>query len=483
MTLVAPPGFDAEALIAEARAERRRRWRRNGVLVAAALVAAAAAVGGYEDAQTPPRPTSPQPFGSLASTAWHPAGSTVWAGGSPPNFALAQASAVSCAHSGSTCYVEVQAYGFQPDGSPTALATVPPGLSPFDTTAYRSGDGGATWTKLSLPAGTYLSSPISCASASRCAVGARTGTSIASAMGFTAAVLTTDDGGRSWQQHPLPRWVGLATGVACPTSTRCVAVVEASTRAVVDSMEPLNGANAFYASRILTTTDSGRTWATMALPGRDGDHYLNLGAVSCPTARHCVITGKRAAIVPKPGTRPDAGYRAVYVVGANTGVVLSSVDGSRRFISHLQNAVPLAASCPTSAGCLALARGAAQGSTEVLAGATSGRWHTVTARGLPPDFSEGQLSLACPTVGHCLAVGANQVEVTTDGGRSWRAGRIPSGAASTPDAVTAGSPAESPLSGACTSSGRCLLLEYRPPAPTGPPTPGHLHVFVNTTLR
>lgn len=482
MTLVAPRELDADALIAEARAQRRRRWRRNAVVLAAALVATAAAVGGYEGVQTPPRPTSRQPFGSVASTTWHSAGHTVWATGVPPNFALAEASAVSCASSGSTCYVEVQAYGFQPDGSPTALATVPPGLSPFDTTAYRSGDGGATWTQLSLPAGTYLSSPISCTSASRCAVGARTGTSITSAMGFTAAILTTDDGGRSWQQHPLPQWVGLATSVACPTSTRCVAVVEPSTRAVVDSMEPLNGANAFYASSILTTTDSGRTWATIALPGRSGDHYLNLGAVSCPTARRCVITGKRAAIVPKPGTQPDAGYRGVYVVGANTGVVLSSVDDSRRFTSQLRSAVPVVASCPTPTGCLALARRATTGPTQVLAGTTSGRWHTVTARGLPPDFAEGPLSVTCPTLGHCLAVGAGQVEITTNGGRSWHAGHIANGDGST-SAHAAGSSAESPLSGACTSSGRCLLLEYRPPAPTGPPAPGHLHVLVNEAPR
>ncbi|MDA8279414.1 MAG: hypothetical protein M0Z63_03180 [Actinomycetota bacterium] len=469
MALMAPPALDAEALIAEARAERRRRWRRNGLAVAGALVAVAAAVGGYEGLRSPPPAPEPQPFGSPTSTTWHLAGLTAWDGGGPPNFALAQQSSVSCAGA-SACYVEVQAYGYQPDGSPTVSGTVP-GLSPFRTTAYRTGDGGRTWSRVPLPPATYLSSPISCTSASRCAVGARIGTTFSlDAPGSTAAVLTTADGGRSWQQHRLPSWVGLATSVACPTATRCVAVVEASTRAAIGGMAPWDGADRFYASDVLTTADRGRTWSTSPLPGRSGDQYLRLHTLACPTTQDCVVAGERAVIVSKSA--------AQYVIGATTGVVLSSVDGGRTFTSRTTPAVPLLASCPTPTSCLALARGSGPGSAVVLVGSVTGQWHTVAPTGFPAELAAAP-SLTCPTAGHCLAiVGTDQVEVTADGGRTWRAGKIVAGTAASATGPPTASTVE-PLSSACTASGRCLLLAARSPAAAVPPGPAQLQVLVN----
>lgn len=493
MAVMGPPELDAEALIAEARAERHRRWRRNGLAVAGAVVAVAAAVGGYEGLRSSPPEPAPQPFGSVASTTWHPAGPTAWDGGAPPNFALAQQSSVSCAGA-SACYVEVQAYGYQPDGAPT-VSGVPPGLSPFLTTAYRSGDGGRSWTRTPLPGATYLSSSISCTSASRCAVGARIGTTFSlDAPGSTAAVLTTADGGRSWQQHRLPSWVGLATGVTCPTATRCVAVVEASTRATIGGMAPWDGADRFYASSILTTADGGRTWSTSPLPGRSGDQYLSLHALACPTARECVVAGERAAIVPRALASSDGGTG--YVIGTSTGVVLASVDGGRTFTGRTQPAVPVVASCPAPTSCLALARGSGPGSAVVLAGSVTGPWRTVPVTGLPAAIGGALSSLECPTAGHCLAVGGpGLVEVTADGGRTWRAGHVASGtpAAASPvatptgstTAVSSGSTAvpsgstTEPLSGACTSSGQCLLLSARSPAGAAPPGPTQLQVLVN----
>jgi len=471
MALMTPPELDAEALIAEARAERRRRWRRNCLTVAGALAAAVAAVaGGYEGLRSSPPPSvpAPQPFGSVASTTWHLAGPTAWDGGGPPNFALAQQSSVSCAGA-SACYVEVQAYGYQPDGSPTVAGAVP-GRSPFRTTAYRTANGGRSWTGIPLPAATYLSSPISCTSASRCAVGARTGTSGASELGSTSVVLTTSDGGRSWQQHRLPGWVGLATSVTCPTAERCVTVVEASTRASVGGMQPWDGADRFYASDVLTTADGGRTWSTSALSGSGSDHYLRLDALSCPTTQDCVVAGERAAIVSKSA--------AQYVIGATTGVVLSSVDGGRTFTSRTTSAVPLLTSCPTPTSCLALARGSEPASASVLAGSVTGQWHTVASTGFPTELAAVP-SLTCPTAGHCLAtVGTDQVEVTADGGRTWRVGKIDAGTA----ASATGSPTAStvaPLSSACTASGRCLLLAARSPAAAAPLGPAQLQVLVN----
>jgi hypothetical protein len=114
----------------------------------------------------------------------------------------------------------------------------------------------------------------------------------------------------------------------------------------------------------------------------------------------------------------------------------------------------------------------------VLVGSVTGQWHTVAPTGFPAELAAAP-SLTCPTAGHCLAiVGTDQVEVTADGGRTWRAGKIVAGTAASATGPPTASTVE-PLSSACTASGRCLLLAARSPAAAVPPGPAQLQVLVN----
>ena len=436
--------LDAQALIAEARARQRRRRRRRALLVAAIVVVVGAGVGGYEAIGSSGSSMS-GPFATAASRTWHITGPTMWFHGGPPNYLGAgPSSLITCAGtSDAACYVVIQANGIAPDGKPTEPG-VTPGFALFRSTAYRTTNDGRTWSQLALPPATWLSSPIACASADSCAVGAVLNAGQPpNEPGSTVAVLTTRDGGGSWQEHSLPSSAGLVTDISCPTISHCVALVWGQDAPVIDGLQPVSGADRFYATSVLTSNDGGASWTPSAnLPGRSGQHYLYLSAVAC-TGANCIFIGEGADIVPVPA-------RGAYSTVDSGGVVLASTDGGSTLSESYQPpGWPDAAACAGASNCLVAFTNAGNGKVTMLAGGAGRPWHALRAAGLP-TLNAGSSWLACPRTGHCMVVGT-QVAVTTDGGNYWRLiGPLP--------AAPSGYSNNFPGQAACLSSGRCLLL-------------------------
>jgi photosystem II stability/assembly factor-like uncharacterized protein len=187
-------------------------------------------------------------------------------------------------------------------------------------------DAGKSWTEGQLPSGfgfeNFLSQ-ISCGSATHCmaigltaeanpaqCVGANqdppvgTDTCSSSATTLVSAVVTTADGGLSWQQQALPTDVPNPTlsDVSCASSTECWLVGE---EAVAQNA---GGAKNGGSSVALGTTDFGQSWtrATFAVPtgapndvGHDA--YMAIGEVSCPQVGVCLglgITDQGSASTP-----------------------------------------------------------------------------------------------------------------------------------------------------------------------------------------
>jgi hypothetical protein len=456
----APPA-EALALIAEARGRQRRRRRRQVVVVGLVVLAVLAGTASYLGVSSSSSSGAAKVFASAESRTWHSAGPTIWLQGGAPNYLGAGlASTISCAGADrSTCYVVIQENGYQPDGART-MAGVSPGFAPFRSTAYRSTDNEAGWTELNLPPSTWLSSPIACASATTCAVGAvlNAGHS-ADTPGSVVTFLTTTDAGRSWVEHAMPSWVGLVTDVACPQASRCIALAWNSDAPTINGLQPWAGADRLYATSVLTTEDGGRSWTTSRLPGRTGEHYLYLSGVTC-AGDDCAFIGDNARIAP---------YDGAYLIAETAGVVLSSSDAGRTLATTYSTALePWALACDGPTSCLMLLTNERTASS-VLTGGIEGPWHRVQARGLPA--LSAPLSLSCPASGDCIASG-QQVAVTTDNGAQW----------SKP------APLPGPLSGyannfpgqiSCSPSGRCLLLDTMVLPPAGPAGPSATRVLAN----
>lgn len=111
-----------------------------------------------------------------------------------------------------------------------------------------------------------------------------------------SAVASTTNGGLSWSPDPLPANVPLPqlSGLSCPTVNECWAA--GSEAAPQRIGKTFNGGS----SVLLGTTDGGSTWskATFSVPAGapnyDGQSYLSIGSISCPSARVCVALGTAA---------------------------------------------------------------------------------------------------------------------------------------------------------------------------------------------
>jgi hypothetical protein len=451
MTVLTPEQLEAQALIAEARARQRRRHRRQAIVAGIVALAVAAGAGSYFGISSSSTPVATV-FASVASRTWHSTGPTIWLHGGPPNYLGADLeSTISCVGGvSSTCYVVIQENGFQPDGAPTVPGVVP-GFAPFRSTAYRSTDGGSSWSELNLPPSTWLSSPITCSSTTTCAVGAELNAGgSADTPGSAVSFLTTTDSGRSWVEHPMPSWVGLVTDVVCLSASRCVALVWNNGAPSINGLQPWAGASRFYVTSVLTTEDGGTSWTISQVPGRTGEHYLYLSSVTC-AGDDCAFIGNNSTIVP---------YEGAYLIAATRGVVLSSSDGGHTLVSTYSTAVePAGVACHGPSNCLMLLTNPRTGDWSELTGGIEGPWHQVRARGLPTLLSP-LVSLSCPSSGRCIASGS-QIAVTTDNGAQWsKTTPLPA----PPDGYAGNSPDQV----SCLPSGRCLLLDSMQSSSTTP---------------
>lgn len=220
--------------------------------------------------------------------------------------------------------------------------------------AARTRDGGRTWTQGILPAGFGIkqNSELSCADALHCSVtgniaitiqnppqcasmpepasGATTTpstapsaavqaiaevesraasaanlNSVASGGGFSCSsngttligdIASTIDGGRSWTPDPLPADVPqpMFNGLSCATDSECWA---AGSDAVP---QQVGNAHNGGSSMLLGTTDGGSSWSKVSFsipngaPNYDGQSFLSLGFITCPTAIVCIANGSTA---------------------------------------------------------------------------------------------------------------------------------------------------------------------------------------------
>jgi photosystem II stability/assembly factor-like uncharacterized protein len=211
---------------------------------------------------------------------------------------------VYCA-SASTCW----ALGGQSDGTPVILATTDGG-STWAQQTYPSGlnlagsgflsiacpttkhciisasgnggleilvttDGGNNWATKPLPPGVVTKTngigSVSCGSDKFCTI---TGFSNGSAAGTPPIIISTNDGGNTWQVDPYPASLGLTTltGVWCTGATDCWALGNNANGAV-----------------IVATHDTAKTWALQHYPLTLGKN--DLVSLSCPTTSTCWIVG------------------------------------------------------------------------------------------------------------------------------------------------------------------------------------------------
>ncbi|HXQ59659.1 MAG TPA: putative Ig domain-containing protein [Acidimicrobiales bacterium] len=309
-------------------------------------------------------------------------------------------------------------------------------------------DGGATWTPRSIP-GQEILKTVTCSSPLDCVAG---GEALISGPGGSYPLLATTDGGVTWTGAFVNSDDGMFSGIACPTSSDCVAV----------GMENLHGLGAAAVSG-----DGGFTWTDVGLPS--ATPWLQ--AVSCPTPSDCVAVGygNTAATVmtssdggldwaPVPiptGVRYLQGLScsdsshcvAVGATAAPAGVVLTTDDGGTTWTeSALPSSVPQldAVSCDgvhCAAGGFPLA-------TSLVSGDGGATWtatpfdqgvatpagitcpsvldcvlapdlERITPGAITPSSNQGAVNaVSCATSTDCLGIGID-ADVTTDGGATW----------------------------------------------------------------
>jgi hypothetical protein len=189
-----------------------------------------------------------------------------------------------------------------------------PTLSPVAYFVESTHDNGATWSTGTLPESPAGPSDLSCVSSSDCAAldlvtvpnprpcpanGASPPAGSGCSYGPTAVVsdvITTSDGGVTWQARIFPASIPLPTmsGLYCVSSSQCWATGSEAVPQVIGRL--LDGGS----SVILQTTDGGLTWskATFAVPpgapNPYGQSFTSIDSISCPTSNTCVALGGSA---------------------------------------------------------------------------------------------------------------------------------------------------------------------------------------------
>jgi len=126
-------------------------------------------------------------------------------------------------------------------------------------------DGGMTWSAASIPVNSPALGGIACPTTTRCI-----------AVGET--ILISDDAGLTWNQATKFVVPGALRSISCSSSGTCIAI-GASTLGIGNPNAPANG---------VISTDSGASWQANSLPA--GTSALNY--VTCPGASTCYAVGQ-----------------------------------------------------------------------------------------------------------------------------------------------------------------------------------------------
>jgi hypothetical protein len=175
-------------------------------------------------------------------------------------------------------------------------------------------DGGRRFTVVPFPEGVSIQS-VTCPTASHCvAVGlhsnfnARTGPDL-----DHGVLLTSDDGGMTWQQHAWPSGYGpgVFPDVTCADASHCAMIgfVEHS-GTEGDQVGYSSGKDAVQYTVIAFSSDSGVTWTASTLPRTIP--YPMIDALTCPSALTCYAAGSDL-IAQRIGNTYNAGSSVVAI--------------------------------------------------------------------------------------------------------------------------------------------------------------------------
>lgn len=401
-----------EVIIAAARRRQQKRRRRVAwTAVAATVIAVAGGIAGWRASST--AATADGGVGSLAGSQWKPTGQVYWDHGSPGNLAVLPAPATISCNGKQTfaCFVEIHSYGIGLDGKATNPG-LSPGESPDTSVLLRSAHGGSAWSQINLPRSAWLSSPVSCSTALDCAVGASIGGRAAELHWGTgrAVLLVTTNGGSTWTQRPLPPGVGPVTGLSCPSSSHCVAL--AVTGTTINGREPYDGAERFYPTTVLVTTNGGRTWTKANYPAEPADASYQITAVDCPSVTRCYFAATRSQIVDDM----DGSYTQSH----DAALVLASRDGGRSLtIATSPGAGAVSSlSCINPSDCLAVVSGSEVSSVwSTHDGGAS--WARFMLQGAASQIR----TVKCVTDKSCIGLGPSRAFSSDDSGAHWTAMR------------------------------------------------------------
>ena len=327
-------------------------------------------------------------------------------------------------------------------------------------TLYVSNDGALDWSVLPLPAGVDFTTPLTCATADECAAGATDKNQ--------PVFISTVDGGHSFTIDPLPSADGTLYSLSCPSTGFCAGLAGTATDANStpidatflsttddgltfndsslpsgDSMESLAcptatacvavgtsdalGINDWTSGVVASTTNSGASWTSGALPEGFGINYLS--RLTCVDSSHCSVIGIIAIAQNYPNCAGSG-------LPSSTPPPMAAQSPAVQAISDEESAWATAANEKSESEGFGYTCGSSSYSYVNDIASTSDAGLTWTPEALPPSAPNPQLSdIACSSDEYCVASGSVAIPqrfgpnkynggsaamlVTSDGGVSW----------------------------------------------------------------
>jgi photosystem II stability/assembly factor-like uncharacterized protein len=326
--------------------------------------------------------------------------------------------------------------------------------NPLPTTAYKTVDGGTSWTAMSMPAAGTPDTSFSCPTALACSIGVVKSPSGSPSgpfeVGTVQSILSTTDGGATWTTHvvsinpvtgidpslnsTLVNVQGRWTQLQCFSSTSCIAAASVPSD---QPQEPVTGVDdvGVYRAVIMRTDDGGATWTSVVLPwsknvdGSPGWSNSQDITLSCSTASVCVgLTQVLHSVVNNGQT-------------ANV-LVWRSNDGG---LTWLSSWAPVPAesggtlTCPTTQQCYAVVGGVMTSRTEqimvTMDGGASWTFESPSTSTSPSAINRYQ-SISCTSASTCWIAGellinsdGNNTQAsiwsTSDSGTTWASVPLP----------------------------------------------------------
>jgi photosystem II stability/assembly factor-like uncharacterized protein len=283
-------------------------------------------------------------------------------------------------------------------------------------------DGGRTWQQSPIPDVAFLGA-IGCARADDCMTASSWP---ASRLQFFA----TSDGGKSWtatSNPDVPSAVQVSA-ISCPAAGHCIAVGEDESDQSAEAVPPFPVRQTSYA---MVTTDDGQTWAVTQLPSG-----FTAQSLDCPAVDSCVAGGNTG-----PPTPAGGGAISYSSDGGNTWALATLTAGSGSRPAGYGSFATI--SCADAADCTAATTiGGKDSASQVLVSSDGGAaWSEAPASGLPHQFTARQVS--CPSSTDCWVAGAaltpapsgvesypgqrGVLAMTADGGQTFQLSQLPPG--------------------------------------------------------